>query len=149
MTQIDEVKIMNDTMILYLKKLGMSYKRNEIIKKMLEDESCFFKMKKEDAYMILKDVGIQSENIDNVYAKLISNDVYYDLYKKGKIDDNDDELVVKYKIYDTNPLLKRNKSNIKEKNENKSTNHAPMEYKESFFTKIFNKLQEFFSKNMD
>lgn len=109
MTQLNEVKIMNDTMILYLKKLGMSYERNEIIRKILEDESCFFKMKKEDAYIILKDIGIQNENIDNIYSNLISNDVYYDLYKNGKIDENDDELIVKYKIYDTNNLFKKTK----------------------------------------
>ena len=36
MTQLNEVRIMNDTMLLYLKKLGMDYRRNEIIKKMEE-----------------------------------------------------------------------------------------------------------------
>lgn len=146
MTQLNEVKIMNDTMILYLKKLGMSYERNEIIRKILEDESCFFKMKKEDAYIILKDIGIQNENIDNIYSNLISNDVYYDLYKNGKIDENDDELIVKYKIYDTNNLFKKTKKIIKVTNGNETTNSALIEYKESFFTKIFSKLQRFFSK---
>ena len=146
MTQLNEVKIMNDTMILYLKKLGMSYERNEIIRKILEDEACFFKMEKEDAYIILNDIGIQNENIDNVYSNLISNDVYYDLYKNGKIDENDDELIVRYKIYDTNNLFKKTKKIIKVTNGNETTNNAVIEYKESFFTKIFSKLQRFFSK---
>lgn len=146
MTQLNEVKIMNDTMILYLKKLGMSYERNEIIRKILEDEACFLKMEKEDAYIILNDIGIQNENIDNVYSNLISNDVYYDLYKNGKIDENDDELIVRYKIYDTNNLFKKTKKIIKVTNGNETTNNAVIEYKESFFTKIFTKLQRFFSK---
>lgn len=147
MTQLNEVKIMNDTMILYLRKLGMSYKRNEIIKKILEDEACFFKMNKEDAYVILNDVGIQNENIDNVYSKLISNDLYYDLYKHGKIDENNDELVVRYKIYDMDNLFKKSRQIAKESDVNEITKNALIEYKESLFTKILNKLKGFFSKN--
>lgn len=147
MTQLNEVKIMNDTMILYLRKLGMSYKRNEIIKKILEDEACFFKMNKEDAYVILNDVGIQNENIDNVYSKLISNDLYYDLYKHGKIDENNDELVVRYKIYDMDNLFKKSGQIAKESDVNEITKNTLIEYKESLFTKILNKLKGFFSKN--
>lgn len=147
MTQLNEVKIMNDTMILYLRKLGMSYKRNEIIKKILEDEACFFKMNKKDAYVILNDVGIQNENIDNVYSKLTSSDLYYDLYKHGKIDENNDELVVRYKIYDMDHLFKKSRQIAKESDVNEITKNALIEYKESLFTKILNKLKGFFSKN--
>ena len=107
MTQLNEVRIMNDTMLLYLKKLGMDYRRNEIIKKILEDESCFFKMDKNDAYIVLRDVGIENDNIDNVYSNLISNDMYYELYKSGKINENDSELVIKYDIYDEKNLFKK------------------------------------------
>lgn len=147
MTQLNEVKIMNDTMILYLRKLGMNYKRNEIIKKILEDEACFFKMNKKDAYVILNDVGIQNENIDNVYSKLTSSDLYYDLYKHGKIDENNDELVVRYKIYDMDHLFKKSRQIAKESDVNEITKNALIEYKESLFTKILNKLKGFFSKN--
>ena len=61
-------------------------------------------------------------------------------------DENDDELIVKYKIYDTNNLFKKTKKIIKVTNGNETTNSALIEYKESFFTKIFSKLQRFFSK---
>ena len=104
MTQLNEIKIMNNTMIIYLKKLGISYQRNEIIKKILEDDACFFKMNKEDAFLILSEVGIK-DNIEEIYAKLISSDLYYNLYKKGKIDENNDELVVKYETYDNENLF--------------------------------------------
>lgn len=141
MTQINEIKIMNDTMILYLKKLGMNYRRNEIISKILEDESCFFKMDKEDAYIILKDIGIQNENIDNVYSKLISYDLYFDLYKNGKINENDNSIIIKYKIYDNNLFKKNNVMNKNVKN-----NLQMVEYKENIFIRFLNKIKVIFRK---
>ncbi len=42
MTQLSELRLINDSNILYLKKLNRSYKRNEIIKNILNDETCFF-----------------------------------------------------------------------------------------------------------
>jgi len=109
MTQLDELKIMNETTICYLKKLGINYQRNEIIKKIFADEACFFKMNKSDAFSILNEIGIK-DNIEGVYAKLISSDVYYDLYNRGKIDENSNELLIKYKIYDTENLFKNKNS---------------------------------------
>lgn len=138
MTQLNEVRIMNDTMLLYLKKLGMDYRRNEIIKKILEDESCFFKMDKNDAYIVLRDVGIENDNIDNVYSNLISNDMYYELYKSGKINENDSELVIKYDIYDEKNLFKK-----KNTEENIKDNQIPMIVeKENVFRKIINKIKD-------
>ena len=43
MIKLNEIKIMNDTMIVYLKKLGLNYKRNEIIKKYLRMMIVFLK----------------------------------------------------------------------------------------------------------
>lgn len=138
MTQLNEVRIMNDTMLLYLKKLGMDYRRNEIIKKILEDESCFFKMDKNDAYIVLRDVGIENDNIDNVYSNLISNDMYYELYKSGKINENDSELVIKYDIYDEKNLFKK-----KNTEENIKDNQIPMIVeKENVFRRTINKIKE-------
>lgn len=147
MTQLNEIRVMNDTMILYLKKLGKDTRRNEIINKILEDESCFFKMNKDDAYVILNDVGIKNQNIDNIYSELISNDVFYDLYKKGKIDKNNDELVIKYKIYDRDNLFKNSTLVIpKEIERNELTGNALVEYKETFFLKMLKKIKRLFSK---
>ncbi len=43
MTQLNELRLINDSNILYLKKLNRNYKRNEIIKNILNDETCFLK----------------------------------------------------------------------------------------------------------
>ena len=86
MTQLSELRLINDSNILYLKKINRSYKRNEIIKNILNDETCFFKINKNDAYMILQDIGILDNQIDNVYQNLISSDEFYNLYKCKKID---------------------------------------------------------------
>lgn len=107
MTQLKQLKIMNDTMILYLKKLGLNCKRNEIIKQILKDEACFFKLDKNDAYIILEDIGIANDKVESIYSKLISSDEFYILLKNNKIKENDFELKIKYKIYDTENIFKK------------------------------------------
>lgn len=145
MTQLNEIKIMNDTMIVYLKKMGINYQRNEIIKRIFDDDACFFKMDKDDAFLILNDVGIK-DNIEETYAKLISNDVYYDLYKKGKIDKNDSNLVIKYKIYDTENLFKNKNTSQKEHEYiNKDTSLTEVKEK-NFLQRLFDKIKSLFMK---
>lgn len=145
MTQLNEIKIMNDTMIVYLKKMGINYQRNGIIKKIFDDDACFFKMDKDDAVLILNEVGIK-DNIEKVYAKLISSDVYYDLYQKGKIDENDSKLVIKYKIYDNENLFKnKNTSQKKHENTNKDTSLVKANEK-NFFQRLFDKIKSLFIK---
>ena len=107
MTKLNEIKLMNETLIIYLNKLGMSTKRNEIIKKMLDDDACFFKLDKSDAFIILHDVGVLDKNIDTIYKKLISSDEYYYLKQAGKIDENKDKLKVKYENYNADKLFKK------------------------------------------
>lgn len=110
MTQLNELRLINDSNITYLKKINKSYKRNEIIKKILNDETCFFKMTKNDAYIILKVIGIANEQTDNIYQKLISSDEFYKLYKSKKIDLDDEEILIKYPIYNTDVIFeKKNK----------------------------------------
>ncbi len=70
--KLDDIKLMNDIMIKYLKSMGKSTERNEIIKYILEDDDCFQKLSKEDACIILKDVGISNEKINVVYLNLVS-----------------------------------------------------------------------------
>ena len=106
----------------------------------------FFKMHKKDAYMILQDIGILDNQIDNIYQKLISSDEFYNLYKCKKIDLNDEEILIKYPIYNTDELFKNKK--ITSANTYKSI-HKDMEltlYKKSFFTKILNRLKKLFSR---
>lgn len=72
MTIIEELKLMNYTKIGYLKEHGKDYTRNKLIRELLKDETCFFKIEKEDAYLILQDIGVTNKNLDEIYSKLIS-----------------------------------------------------------------------------
>lgn len=73
MTIIEELKLMNYTKIGYLKEQGKGYTRNKLIRELLKEEKCFAKIKKEDAYLILQDIGVVDKKLDEVYSKLISN----------------------------------------------------------------------------
>lgn len=146
MTQLSELRLINDSNILYLKKINRSYKRNEIIKNILNDETCFFKMNKNDAYIILQDIGILDNQIDNIYQKLISSDEFYNLYKCKKIDLNDEEILIKYPIYNADELFKNKKITP---DNNYESIHRDMEltpYKESFLTKMLNRLKKLFGR---
>lgn len=145
MTQLSELRLINDSNILYLKKLNRSYKRNEIIKNILNDETCFFKMNKNDAYMILKDIGILDNQIDTIYQKLISFDEFYNLYEGKKLDLNDEEILIKYPIYNIDEIFK-NKKTTSDNNEPTYKNMELTPYKESFFIKILNRLKKLFGK---
>ena len=79
---LDEFKvvtIMNKAMIKTLKENQQNYDENLKIKKYLEDEAFFFKIEKEKAQIILKKIGVQEIQLENVYKKLVSPSVYYKL----------------------------------------------------------------------
>lgn len=69
---ISELRMMNDAMIKYLNSIGKNTERNEIIKNILQENECFNKISKENAYIILKDIGISNEKIESVYLNLVS-----------------------------------------------------------------------------
>ena len=143
MTQLSELRLINDSNILYLKKINRSYKRNEIVKNILDDEACFFKMNKNDAYIILQEIGILGEQIDIIYQKLISSDEFYKLFKSKKIDLNDKDILIKYPIYDTDDLFKNKK--VDKYNDKSIQNTMELiPYKESFIKKVLHKLKEIF-----
>lgn len=144
MTQLQEIKLMNETMIVYLKKTGQSSKRNEIISNILKDDACFFKINKDDAFMILEDVGISKDKINNIYLNLISSDTYYYLKEIGKINENDKNILVKYKNYNYNELF-QNKNTEKQRLE--YNNNLMIECKENFLKKIIDKIKKFFKFN--
>ena len=145
MNQLSELRLINDSNIIYLKKINRSYKRNEIIKNILNDETCFFKMNKNDAYVILHDIGILDNQIDTIYQKLISYDEFYNLYKSEKIDLDDEDIIIKYPIYKSEEIFK---------NKNITTNNDEFIYKdvelkpyiEPFYIKVLNKLKKLFGK---
>ena len=57
-------------MCAYLKKKGKDTRKNEVIQNILEDDSCFIKMNKEDAKMILKDIGVAEDRLELIYSEL-------------------------------------------------------------------------------
>lgn len=139
MIQLKELKIMNDTTIVYLKKMGKSCRRNEIIKKILNDDACFFKMEKEDAYIILEDIGVGKDKLKEIYLKLTSSDIYYNLLKNKKIKENDEELKINYKVYDYNDIFKKKNSKMER---NIGRDKLPKELKtENLFKKLIKNIR--------
>lgn len=47
-----------------------------IIKKILEDDTCFFKMTIDEAYNILSDLGYTEDEIKSIYKTMISSEKY-------------------------------------------------------------------------
>lgn len=70
--KLEDIKLMNCSMIKYLKSIGKSTERNEIITHILEDNDFLKKLSKEDVYIILKDVGVSDEKLETVYSNLVA-----------------------------------------------------------------------------
>ncbi len=107
MINFKELVLMNEATIIYLDMIDEDTQRNQIINKILKDETCFFKLEREQSYIILRDIGISEEKLEETYEYLISEDVYYNLEKQGKIRENKNELLVKYEKYNGNPFNKK------------------------------------------
>lgn len=90
------VVVMNEAMIKMLRTKNKDCSANLHIKELLQDEAIFFKIKKPKALEILKNIGIKQDQCENVYKKLISPDIYYDLLYKKQINENDASLLIKY-----------------------------------------------------
>ena len=107
MDEFKVIVVMNEAMLKLLKDKNNNYEENLKIKKILEDETIFFKIDKLKAQKILQNVGVRQENIEDVYKKLTSPSVFYDVLNKGKININDNNLVVKYNTYNPDDLFKK------------------------------------------
>lgn len=107
MDEFKVIVIMNEARLKLLKDKNANYDENLKIKKYLEDETFFFKIDKLNAYEILQSVGVKQEQLENVYNKLISENVFYDLLNKGKIKADDDNIIIKYNVYNANDLFKK------------------------------------------
>ena len=73
---IQELRNKNELLLKSVNKNEDLYIRLVIIKKILLDEKCFFKMNIDDAYNILLDLGYSKEEALNAYKKLISFDSF-------------------------------------------------------------------------
>lgn len=99
LNEFNVIDVMNESMIRMLKEKNKNYEKNLKIREYLKDEAIFFKIKKETAYLILKNVGVKEEQLETVYKKLISENVFYELLHKRKITEKDENLIIKYPIY--------------------------------------------------
>ena len=111
MNEFKVIEVMNRARIEVLKDKKEDYSLNQKIQELevrintlsqeeyLKDETLFFRINKEKAYKILQTIGVKKELLEEVYKKLINQDVYYDLLNRGKIKDGDESVIVKYKVY--------------------------------------------------
>ena len=99
MNEFKVIEVMNRAKIEVLKDKKEDYSLNQKIQEYLIDETLFFRINKEKAYKILQTIGVKKELLEEVYKKLINQDVYYDLLNRGKIKDGDESVIVKYKVY--------------------------------------------------
>ena len=107
MNEFEVIVVMNEAMLKLLKDKNDNYEENLKIKKYLEDETIFFKIKEEQAYKILQKVGVKQEMLENVYKKLTSSNVFYDLLNKRKINADDENLIIKYDVYNPDDIFKK------------------------------------------
>lgn len=144
--QLEQIRLMNDATILYLEKMKINSERNILIKNILKDDACFFKLDKQDAYSILEDIGVEKNIIASVYLELISSKQYYYLQQTGKIEDSDEEIKIKYKKY--NPMELFDNKDIKEQsNISNETKYISTQTKDKNIIKnIFSKIISWFKK---
>lgn len=109
MDEFKVIVVMNKAMLKLLEDKDANYEKNMKIKKYLEDEAFFFKINKLRAYEVLQNVGVKQDNIEKVYKNLTSPNVFYDLLNKGKINIDDDNIIVKYNMYSSEELFKKRK----------------------------------------
>ncbi len=107
MDEFKVIDIMNESMLKLLKDKNVNYEKNIKIRKLLEDKSIFFKISQFEAYTILQNVGVKQENIEKVYKKLVSPNMFYDLLNKGIIKKDNSNLIIKYDLYNSDNLFKK------------------------------------------
>lgn len=142
MTEIEELIIMNKTKIDCLKSLGKNCARNELINQLLKDDAVFFKLSKDDAFIILKDIGISNDIIEITYLNLTSIDEYTKLIKNNIIKENDTNLKIKYELSKSDNIFQNNKT-IEINNED----HNIKPYRKGFVERILKKIKKVFHFN--
>lgn len=72
----EDLKKLNELIIEKNKDNTKIKEKHTIIKKLLEDPECFFKMSIEDSYALLRELGIKEEDLILVYSSLIDSTNY-------------------------------------------------------------------------
>lgn len=99
MDEFKVIVVMNEAMLKLLKDKNANYEKNLKIKEYLKDKAFFFKIDKLNSYKVLQNVGVKQEQLENVYKKLISPNAFYNLLNRGIINEDDQDLVIKYETY--------------------------------------------------
>ena len=110
MDVLKNLMIMNEATIIHKEELGEDSNENKKIKEILEDEACFFKLDKNIAFKVIEKIGIAREKVEEVYNEVISKRVFYKLINNGKLNENDDNLKIKYEVYKTENLFKKRRN---------------------------------------
>lgn len=109
MNEFKVIEVMNEAMIEMLKEKNKNCEKNIKIKQYLKDEAFFFKNNKDKSYEVLEDIGVKQDKIDECYKKLTSLNMFYELLRKGKINQNDKNLVIKYETNNNKDIFKKSK----------------------------------------
>ena len=116
MISLKDLKLMNYIKIDCLKELQQDTTRNELVKQILKDDEWINKIKKEDAFIIFKDIGIDEEKFEETYKDLlyeskVKNKVSENLLKEDK-EENEEQIVVTKESF-IKKILKRIKNIFK------------------------------------
>ena len=68
---IEKLRALNEMLIVTSEDDLEELRKQKLIKKLLDDEKCFFKMDIESAYSLLRDLTIAEEDVEDVYCELI------------------------------------------------------------------------------
>lgn len=107
MNEFKVIIFMNEATLKTLKDKNANYEENLKIQKYLKDEAFFFKNSKTESYKILQNVGVRQESLEDVYKKLTSPNMFYDLLNRGILKIDDANLVVKYDTFNSDDLFKK------------------------------------------
>lgn len=67
---LEKLRHINDK-FLEIKTDNDELKKHQLIRKILNDDKCFFKMNVEQAYAILRDLDFSEEELKGIYSELI------------------------------------------------------------------------------
>ena len=72
---IEKLRKINEGLLI-LNKNNEQKEKYELIKKILKDDKCFFKMDMETSYALLRDLEIKEKDLEKIYKELI-DDKYF------------------------------------------------------------------------
>lgn len=67
---LEKLRLINNK-FLEIKTDENELKKHQLIRKILNDDKCFFKMNVEQAYAILRDLDFSKEELKEIYSELI------------------------------------------------------------------------------